>query len=113
MDLILYQAVLTRLEICVIHAIGVDELLILRSLLLRLCCFSLRRGVLKHLGDVLLSQPGMGQARGREKAETRESKELLQEAEHHTLSTMHEAEHGDMLGGQGSVQTPWNIPGKA
>lgn len=68
-DLILYQAVLTRLKICVIHAICVDELLILRSLLLRLCCFALRRGVLQHLGDVLLSGPAMGQARCRERAE--------------------------------------------
>lgn len=109
MDFILYQAVLTRLEICVIHAICVDELLILRSLLLRLCCFALRRGVLKHLGDVLLSQPGMGQGESRN---ARESRELLQEAEHNTLSTMHKAERGDMLGGQGSVQTPWSIPGK-
>lgn len=33
-DLILYQAVLTRLEIRVIHAISSDELLILGSLLL-------------------------------------------------------------------------------
>lgn len=74
-DLILYQAVLTRLEICVIHAICVDELLILRSLLLRLCCFALRRGVLQHLGDVLLSGPGTGQPRGGERAETHVSLE--------------------------------------
>lgn len=60
-DLILYQAVLTRLEICVIHAVCVDELLILRSLLLRLCNFALWRGVLQHLGDVLLSGAGREQ----------------------------------------------------
>lgn len=49
---------------------------------------------------------GQGESRN-----TRESRELLQEAEHNTLSTMHEAERGDMLGGQGRVQTPQNIPG--
>jgi len=59
-DLVLYQAVLTRLEIRVVHAIRVDELLVLRSLLLRLRRFALRRGVLQHLGDVLLPGPGTG-----------------------------------------------------
>lgn len=53
-DLVLYQAVLTRLEIRVVHAIGGDELLVLRPLLLRLGRFTLRGGVLQHLGDVLL-----------------------------------------------------------
>lgn len=52
-DLVLYQAVLTRLEIRVVHAIRVDELLILRPLLLRFRRFALRRGVLQHLGNVL------------------------------------------------------------
>lgn len=45
-----------------------------------------------------------GQARG-ESRNTCESRQLLQEAEHSTPSTMHEAERGNMLAGQGSVQT--------
>lgn len=57
-DLVLYQAVLTRLEIRVVHAIGGDELLVLRPLLLRLGRFTLWGGVLQHLGDVLLLGQG-------------------------------------------------------
>lgn len=36
MDFVFYQAVLTRLEICVINAIGVDEILVLGALFFRL-----------------------------------------------------------------------------
>lgn len=55
-DLILYQAVLARLEIRVVHAIRVDEFLILGPLFLALRHVALGRGVLQHLGNVLLLQ---------------------------------------------------------
>lgn len=47
---------------------------------------------------------GRGESRN-----TREPEGLLVAAEHNPQSTVRKAEHGDTLGGQGSVQTPWDV----